>query len=73
VLAWRFTKKQWSTIMVEIEVSLIDERNDKVSPLGVKGLGEIRIVGTAGAIGNAISMRWERSGFPITLGKLLSE
>lgn len=51
----------------------VDERDDEVSPLGVKGLGEIGIVGTAAAVANAI---FHATGkrirhFPITLDKLL--
>lgn len=37
-----------------IEVIFVDERDDKASPIGVKGLGEIGIVGTAAAVANAI-------------------
>ena len=57
----------------DIEVIFVDERDDKVSPLGVKGLGEIGIVGTAAAVANAI---FHATGnrvrdFPITIDKLL--
>jgi xanthine dehydrogenase YagR molybdenum-binding subunit len=57
----------------EIEVIFVDERDDKVSPLGVKGLGEIGIVGTAAAVANAV---FHAAGkrvrdFPITIDKLL--
>jgi len=38
----------------EINVEMLDERDDYVNPLGVKGIGELGIVGTAGAIANAI-------------------
>lgn len=56
-----------------IEVLFIDEQDDKVSPIGVKGLGEIGIVGTAAAVANAI---FHATGkrireFPITIDKLL--
>jgi xanthine dehydrogenase YagR molybdenum-binding subunit len=34
----------------EIEVIFVDEHDEKVSPLGVNGLGEIGIVGTASAV-----------------------
>ncbi len=37
-----------------IDVSWIDEHDDQLNPLGVKGLGEIGIVGTAAAIANAV-------------------
>ena len=33
---------------------MLDERDDYVNPLGVKGLGELGIVGTAAAVANAI-------------------
>jgi xanthine dehydrogenase YagR molybdenum-binding subunit len=56
-----------------IEVIFVEEHDTEVSPLGVKGLGEIGIVGTAAAIGNAI---YHATGkrvreLPITLDKLL--
>ncbi|MET0221531.1 MAG: xanthine dehydrogenase family protein molybdopterin-binding subunit, partial [Tardiphaga sp.] len=59
--------------VADIEVIFVDEHDDKVSPIGVKGLGEIGIVGTAAAIGNAI---YHATGkrvrdFPITIDKLL--
>ena len=37
----------------DIEVIFVDEREDHLNPLGVKGVGEIGIVGTAAAIANA--------------------
>ncbi|RZL98294.1 MAG: xanthine dehydrogenase family protein molybdopterin-binding subunit, partial [Variovorax sp.] len=37
----------------DIDVIFVDEE-DKANPLGVKGLGEIGIVGTAAAVANAI-------------------
>ncbi len=57
----------------EIEVSWIDEDDPHVNPLGVKGIGEIGIVGTAAAIANAV---YHATGIrvrdlPITLDKLL--
>ena len=59
----------------DIDVLFVDEQDDKVSPLGVKGLGEIGIVGTAAAIANAIHhATGKRIGdLPITLDKLLYE
>ena len=58
----------------DIDVIFVEENDDKVSPMGVKGLGEIGIVGTGAAIGNAV---FHATGkrirtFPITLDKLLS-
>jgi xanthine dehydrogenase YagR molybdenum-binding subunit len=57
----------------EIEVIFVDEPDDIVNPLGIKGLGEIGIVGVAAAIANAI---YHATGkrvreLPITLDKLL--
>jgi xanthine dehydrogenase YagR molybdenum-binding subunit len=37
-----------------IDVSWLDEHDDQLNPLGVKGIGEIGIVGTAAAIANAV-------------------
>ncbi len=37
-----------------IDVVFVEERDDVVNPLGVKGLGEIGIVGVAAAIANAV-------------------
>jgi xanthine dehydrogenase YagR molybdenum-binding subunit len=37
-----------------VEAHWIDERDDFVNPMGVKGIGEIGIVGTAAAIANAV-------------------
>jgi len=56
-----------------IEVIFIDEKDEEVSPLGVKGLGEIGVVGTAAAVANAIFHATGRRvrDFPITLDKLL--
>ncbi len=58
-----------------IEVIFVDEHDHRVSPLGVKGLGEIGIVGTAAAVANAI---FHATGkrvreFPITIDKLLKQ
>jgi xanthine dehydrogenase YagR molybdenum-binding subunit len=58
-----------------IDVILVDEKDDEINPLGVKGVGEIGIVGTVAAIANAI---YHASGkrvrdLPITIGKLLRD
>jgi xanthine dehydrogenase YagR molybdenum-binding subunit len=37
-----------------VDVSWLDEEDDQLNPLGVKGVGEIGIVGTAAAIANAV-------------------
>ncbi|MCW2903766.1 MAG: xanthine dehydrogenase [Streptosporangiaceae bacterium] len=42
-----------------IEVGWVDESEDDLNPSGVKGLGEVGIVGTAAAIGNAV---WHATG-----------
>jgi xanthine dehydrogenase YagR molybdenum-binding subunit len=57
-----------------IEVIFVDEHDDKVSPLGVKGLGEIGIVGTAAAVANAIFHATGKRvrDFPITIDKVLA-
>jgi xanthine dehydrogenase YagR molybdenum-binding subunit len=56
-----------------IDVILVEEKDDEINPLGVKGVGEIGIVGTASAIANAI---YHATGtrvrdLPITLDKLM--
>lgn len=56
-----------------IEVIFVDEPDPEVSPLGVKGVGEIGIVSAAAAIANAI---FHATGkrvreLPITIDKLL--
>jgi len=59
--------------IADIEVIFVDEPDDKVSPIGVKGLGEIGIVGTAAAVANAIFHATGKRvrDFPITMDKLL--
>lgn len=57
----------------DIEVIFVDEPDPEVTPLGVKGLGEIGIVGTAAAVANAI---YHATGvrvrhLPVTIDKLL--
>ena len=37
-----------------VEAIIVEERDDHVNPLGIKGVGEIGITGTVGAIANAI-------------------
>jgi xanthine dehydrogenase YagR molybdenum-binding subunit len=56
----------------DIKVIFVDEQDQTINPLGVKGLGEIGIVGVAAAIANAI---YHATGkrvrdLPITLDKL---
>jgi xanthine dehydrogenase YagR molybdenum-binding subunit len=56
-----------------IEAILVEEHDVHVTALGIKGVGEIGITGTAGAIANAV---WHATGirvrsFPITLDRLI--
>jgi xanthine dehydrogenase YagR molybdenum-binding subunit len=56
-----------------IEVIFVDEKDEEINPLGVKGVGEIGIVGVAAAIANAV---YHATGkrvreLPITIDKLL--
>ncbi len=56
-----------------IEAILVDEEDRYVNPLGVKGVGEIGITGTVGAVANAV---WHATGvrvrrFPIQIEDLL--
>jgi xanthine dehydrogenase YagR molybdenum-binding subunit len=55
------------------EVVFVDEHDPQVNPLGVKGLGEIAIVGVASAIANAVFHATGRRirELPITPDKLL--
>ena len=58
----------------DIDVIFVDEE-DKANPLGVKGLGEIGIVGVAAAIANAV---FHATGkrirhLPITIDKIVAE
>jgi xanthine dehydrogenase YagR molybdenum-binding subunit len=57
----------------DIQVIFVDEPDSIINPLGVKGLGEIGIVGVAAAIANAV---YHATGkrvrdLPVTLDKLL--
>ena len=58
----------------DIDVIFVDEHDDKVSPIGVKGLGEIGIVGTAAAIANALYHATGKRirSLPITIDKLIA-
>ena len=56
-----------------IDVIFVEEKDEEINPLGVKGVGEIGIVGTAAAIANAV---YHATGkrvrdLPITLDKLM--
>jgi xanthine dehydrogenase YagR molybdenum-binding subunit len=57
----------------DIKVIFVEEPDEKVNPLGIKGVGEIGIVGVAAAIANAV---YHATGkrvrdLPITLDKVL--
>jgi xanthine dehydrogenase YagR molybdenum-binding subunit len=56
-----------------IDVIFVEEKDDAINPLGVKGVGEIGIVGTAAAVANAIFHATGKRvrDLPITLDKLL--
>jgi xanthine dehydrogenase YagR molybdenum-binding subunit len=56
----------------DIEVIFVDEPDHIVNPLGIKGLGEIGMVGTAAAIANAVhhATGTRVRDLPITLDKL---
>ena len=56
-----------------IEAIMVEESDPHVNALGIKGVGEIGITGTAGAVANAV---WHATGvrvrnFPITLDRLI--
>jgi xanthine dehydrogenase YagR molybdenum-binding subunit len=57
----------------EIDVIFVDELDEEVSPLGVKGVGEIGVVGTAAAVANAIYHATGKRvrSLPVTVDKLL--
>ena len=57
----------------DIDVIFVEETDEHINPLGVKGLGEIGVVGTAAAIANAIFHATGKRvrDLPITLDKLL--
>jgi xanthine dehydrogenase YagR molybdenum-binding subunit len=57
----------------DIKVIFVDEPDATINPLGVKGVGEIGIVGVAAAIANAVYHATGKRvrGLPITLDKLL--
>ncbi|PTM39567.1 xanthine dehydrogenase family protein molybdopterin-binding subunit [Bosea sp. 124] len=58
----------------EVEVNFVEEHDDKASPIGVKGLGEIGIVGTAAAIANAVHHATGKRirSLPITIDKIVA-
>jgi xanthine dehydrogenase YagR molybdenum-binding subunit len=59
--------------MPAMEAILVDETDPYVNALGIKGVGEMGVTGSAGAVANAV---WHATGirvreFPITLDRLL--
>ena len=57
----------------DIQVIFVEEPDELINPLGIKGVGEIGIVGVAAAIANAI---YHATGkrvrdLPITLDKVM--
>jgi xanthine dehydrogenase YagR molybdenum-binding subunit len=57
----------------DIDIIIVEEEDEFVNPIGVKGIGEIGIVGVAPAIANAV---YHATGkrvrdLPITIEKLL--
>jgi xanthine dehydrogenase YagR molybdenum-binding subunit len=57
----------------DIDVIFVEEKDDLINPLGVKGVGEIGIVGTAAAVANAIFHATGKRvrDLPITIDKLM--
>jgi xanthine dehydrogenase YagR molybdenum-binding subunit len=57
----------------KIDVILVEEEDDHINPLGVKGIGEIGMLGVAAAVANAV---YHATGkrvrdLPLTIDKLL--
>ena len=57
----------------DVKIIFVDEPDERVNPLGIKGVGEIGIVGVAAAIANAIFHATGKRvrDLPITLDKLI--
>jgi xanthine dehydrogenase YagR molybdenum-binding subunit len=57
----------------KLEAFFVEERDDKVNPLGAKGIGEVGYVGVASAVANAVFHATGRRirQLPITLDKLI--
>ena len=64
-----------SADLYAIDVIFVDEKDDEINPLGVKGVGEIGIVGTAAAVANAVFHATGKRvrDRPITLDKLMRD
>jgi len=59
--------------VTDIEAHWLDEHDERVNPMGSKGIGEIGIVGTAAAVANAVhhATAVRIRDLPIRLDKLL--
>ena len=57
----------------DIDVIFVEEHDEEVNPIGVKGVGEIGVVGTAAAIANALFHATGKRvrSLPVTIDKLL--
>jgi xanthine dehydrogenase YagR molybdenum-binding subunit len=57
----------------DIDVIFVEEKDDLINPLGVKGVGEIGIIGTAAAIANAVFHATGKRvrDLPITIEKVM--
>ena len=58
----------------QVEVIMVPEEDHEVNPLGVKGIGELGIVGTAAAVANAVHHATGKRvrDLPIVMDKLLA-
>jgi xanthine dehydrogenase YagR molybdenum-binding subunit len=59
--------------VIGLEAIMVEEHDPRVNALGVKGVGEIGITGSAGAVANAV---WHATGirvrrFPIRIEDLI--
>ena len=56
-----------------VEIVMVDERDEHINPLGIKGIGEIGNVGGAAAVANAVyhATRVRVRDLPITPEKIL--
>ncbi len=56
-----------------LETILVEEEDPHVNALGIKGVGEIGITGSAGVVANAVwhATRIRVRRFPITLDRLI--
>jgi xanthine dehydrogenase YagR molybdenum-binding subunit len=58
----------------EVDVIFVEEKDAVVNPLGIKGLGEIGMVGVSAAVANAVFHATGKRvrDFPITLDKVMN-